>query len=68
MEIYRQDLAARQPGGRGFFAKKTRKIIADRSLGPAARLPGGRLSLPYIRVGWSPHPSFASLQFQKQKK
>ena len=32
----------------------------------AARLPGGRLSLPYIRVGWSPHPSFASLQFQKK--
>src|SRR6185437_14501444 len=59
--------------------KKTRKIIEDRSLGPVARLPGGRpplagrllgdrLSHPYIRVGWSPHPSFASLQFQKPRK
>ena len=32
---------------------------------PAA---GDRLSHPYIRVGWSPHPSFASLQFQKPRK
>ena len=46
-----------------FPQKKIQKIIADRSLGPVARLPGGRLSLPYIRVGWSSHPSFASLQF-----
>ena len=85
-EIYPGRPAAGRPGlgrpaaGRqGLIRKKTRKIIADRSLGPvarlrggrpplAARLPGGRLSHPYIRVGWSPHPSFASLQFQKPKK
>ena len=34
----------------------------------AARLLGDRLSHPYIRVGWSPHPSFASLQLQKPRK
>ena len=34
----------------------------------AARLQGDRLSHPYIRVGWSPHPSFASLKFQKPRK
>ena len=34
----------------------------------AARLLGDRLSHPYIRVGWSPHPSFASLKFQKPRK
>ena len=34
----------------------------------AARLLGDRLSHPYIRVGWSPHPSFASLKFQKLRK
>ena len=34
----------------------------------AARLQGDRLSQPYIRVGWSPHPSFASLKFQKPRK
>ena len=60
--------AARLPGGRDFNAKKRRKKIADRSLGPVARQRGGRLSHLYIRVGWSPHPSFASLQFQKQRK
>jgi hypothetical protein len=52
----------------GFIRKKTQKIIADRSLGPVARLQGGRLSHLYIRVGWSPHPSFATLQFQKPRK
>ena len=34
----------------------------------AARLLDDRLSHPYIRVGWSPHPSFASLKFQKPRK
>ena len=34
----------------------------------AVRLQGDRLSHPYIRVGWSPHPSFASLKFQKPRK
>ena len=73
-----RDLAARLPGGRDLNEKK-RKKIADRSLGPvarqrggrpplAARQLGGRLYHPYIRVGWSPHPSFASLQFQKPRK
>ena len=54
-----RDLAARQPGGRGFSAKKTQKIIADRSLGPVARLPGGRPppaagrpALPPLYKGW----------------
>jgi len=34
----------------------------------AARLQGDRLSHPYIRVGRSPHPSLASLKFQKPRK
>ena len=73
--LYREgEPAAQLPGGQdlaawqGLILKKIRKIIADRSLGPVARLPGDRLSHPYIRVGWSPHPSFASLQFQKPRK
>ena len=52
-----RDLAARQPGGRGFSAKKIGKIIADRSLGPVARLPPGRPAagrpvLPPLYKGW----------------
>ena len=72
-----RDLAARLPGGRDLNAKKEEKNC--RSLGPVARQRGGRPPLtarqrggrlyhPYIRVGWSPHPSFVSLQFQKQRK
>ena len=34
----------------------------------AARLQDDRISHPYIRVGWSPHLSFASLKFQKPRK
>ena len=73
-----RDLAARQRGGRGFCAKVFAQIFACRSLGAgrpaagrpalAARLLGDRLSHPYIRVGWSPHPSFALLKFQKPRK
>ena len=66
-------------GRQGPKRKKKKKKIVDRSLGPvarqrggrpplAARQLGGRLYHPYIRVGWSPHPSFASLQFQKPRK
>ena len=33
----------------------------------AARQQGDRLPHRYIRVGWSPHTSFASLKFQKPK-
>ena len=70
--------AARQRGGRGISEKKFAEKIARRSLGAgrpaagrpalAARLQGDRISHPYIRVGWSPHPSFASLKFQKPRK
>ena len=73
-----RDLVAPLRGGRGFCAKTFVKIFARRSLGAgrpaagrpalAARLQGDRLSHPYIRVGWSPHPSFASLKFQKPRK
>ena len=73
-----RDLAALLRSGSGFCAKTFAKIFARRSLGadhpaagrpaPAARLQGDRLSHPYIRVGWSPHPSFASLKFQKPRK
>ena len=65
-------------GRQGLCAKVFAQIIARRSLGAgrpaagrpalAARLLGDRLSHPYIRVGWSPHPSFASLKFQKPRK
>ena len=41
---------------------------AGRPAPQAARLQGDWLSHPYIRVGWSPHPSFASLKFQKPRK
>ena len=34
----------------------------------AARLLGDRLSHPYIWVGWSPRPSFASQKFHKPRK
>ena len=61
-----RDLTALQRGGRGIFEKKFTEKIARRSL--AARLQGDRLSHPYIRVGWSPHLSFASLKFQKPRK
>ena len=73
-----RDLAARQRGGRGISEKNFAEKIARRSLGTgrpaagrpalAARLQGDRLSHPYIRIGWSPHPSFASLKFQKPRK
>ena len=73
-----RDLVAPLRGGRGFCAKTFTKIFARRSLGAgrpaagrptlAARLQGDRPSHPYIRVGWSPHPSFASLKFQKPRK
>ena len=69
-----RDLVAPLRGGRGFCAKTFAKIFARRSLGagrPAAGRPApqaARLSHPYIRVGWSPHPSFASLKFQKPRK
>ena len=80
LEIYRN--IPRPPGSRAAGAypqKKRRQKIADRSLGAvrrqlggrppqAARLLGDRLSHPYIGVGWSPHPSFASLKFQKLRK
>ena len=66
-------------GRQGLFRKKNMKNncrqvpgtgcpAAGRPAPLASRLPGGRLSLPYIRVGWSPHPSFASLKFQKPRK
>ena len=53
--------------------KNCRQVPGGRSPGSgaaglAARLLGDRLSHPYIRVGWSPHPSFASLKFQKPRK
>ena len=70
--------AARLPGGRDLNAKKEEEKLqtgpwgrspGSGAAGPlAARQLGGRLYHPYIRVGWSPHPSFASLQFQKQRK
>ena len=65
-------------GRQGLLWKKIAEKIAQRSLGAgrpaagrpalAARLQGDRLSHPYIRVGWSPHPSFVSLKFQKPTK
>ena len=62
-----------QRGGRGISEKNFTEKITRRSLGagrPAAGRPaqGDRISHPYIRVGWSPHPSFASLKFQKPRK
>ena len=67
-------------GAAGAFVQKLlRKYLRAGPWGPpgrpavgwpalAARLQGDRLSHPYIRVGWSPHPSFASLKFQKPRK
>ena len=55
MEIYRN--IPRPPGCRAAGAypkKKTRKIIADRSLGPVARLPGGRPPLAARQLGSRP--------------
>ena len=74
MEIYRNIPGRPAAGRQGLFRKKntknncrqvpgTGRPTAGGRLALAARLPGGRLSLPYIRVGWSPHPSFVSLQF-----
>ena len=71
-----RDLAARQRGGRGISEKISRRKLRAGPWGrPAAgrpalatRLQGDRISRPYIRVGWSPHPSFASLKFQKPRK
>jgi len=53
---------ARQRGGR----PPGRPAAGRRAL--AARQEGDRLPRPYIRVGWSPHSSFASLKFQKPRK
>ena len=67
-------------GAAGAFVQKLlRKYLCAGPWGPvarqrggrppqAARQRGGRLSHPYIRVGWSPHLSFASLKFQKPRK
>jgi len=76
LEIYRN--IPWQRGGWGISEKKFAEKISRRSLGAgrpaagrpalAARLQGDRLSHPYIRVGWSPHLSFASLKFQKPRK
>ena len=73
-----RNLVAPLRGGRGFCVKTFAKIFTRKSLGAdrpaagrpalAARLQGDRISHPYIRVGWSPHPSFASLKFQKPRK
>ena len=73
-----RDLVSPLRGGRGFCAKTFAKIFARRSLragrpaagrpARAAQLLGDRFSHPYIRVGWSPHLSFASLKFQKPRK
>ena len=72
-----RDLVAPLWGDRGFCAKTFVKIFARRSLGPVARQrsagPGrpaaGRPALPLLYKGWLvPHPSFASLKFQKPKK
>ena len=71
--------AARQRGGRGFYAKNFAQIIARRSLGvgrPAAGRPAppgrsatGRPALPPLYKGWLvPRPSFTSLKFQKPRK
>ena len=59
---------ARQRGGRPHrppgsgAAGPTVRLAAGRPA-LAAPLQEDRLSHPYIRVGWSPHPSFASLKF-----
>ena len=59
-----RDLAARQ---QGLIRKKRRKKIADRSLGPAAWLRGGRPS-PLYKVLAAPHPPFGLLKIQKKRK
>ena len=59
-----RDLAARQ---QGLIRKKRRKKIADRSLGPAARLRGGRPP-PLYKVLAAPHPPFGLLKIQKKRK
>ena len=46
--------ATRQPASRGLSAKKRRKKIADRSLGPVARLRGGRPPLAARQLGGRP--------------
>ena len=69
------------PGSRaaGAYRQKKTKKIADRSLGPvarqrggrpsrAARLLGGRLSHPYIRVGWSPTPHLHHYNSRNKEK
>ena len=79
-----RDLVAPLRGGRVFSAKISRKFLqkspwrtgrpaAGRPApqgrrAPAARQQGDRLPCPYIRVGWSPHSSFALLKFQKRRK
>ena len=52
----------------GAYPQKTRKIIADRSLGPVARLPGGRPPALYIKVLAARHPQFGLLKIQKKRK
>ena len=53
---------ARQRGGR------PHRPPSSGARAPAARQQGDRLPHPYIRVGGSSHPSFASLKFQKPRK
>ena len=65
-------------GRQGFIRKKKEKKLqigpwgqspGCGAAGPPGRPAAGRPALPpYIRVSWSPHPSFASLQFQKKEK
>ena len=63
-----RDLVAPLRGGKGFCAKIFAKIFVRKSLG-AGRPAAGQPALPPLYKGWLvPHPSFASLQFQKQRK
>ena len=64
-KIARRSLGAGRPAA-GRSAPSGRPAARRPAL--AARLQGDRISHPYIRVGWSPHPSFASLKFQKPRK
>ena len=63
-KYFRGKYCAEVPGGRP--APPGRPAVGRPAL--AARLLGDRVSHPYIRVRWSPHPSFASLKFQKPIK
>ena len=73
-----RDLAARLPGGRDLNAKKRRKKIADRSLGPVARQRGGRPPLAARQLGgrppatlykvFAPSPPFGLLKIRKKRR